>query len=57
MGNIEERIRENKFELALGSVAGLLSLVAYFQRKDTSELRRIANSIDPYIPTLTHQLQ
>ena len=50
MGNLADKICENKYEFAIGSFAFALGAFSLYHRYETDELRKIANSMDPYIP-------
>jgi hypothetical protein len=57
MGNLADLASGHKYEIALGSLALSLCGFAYYQKHQTEGLRLLANSIDPYIPRISHPLQ
>jgi hypothetical protein len=55
MGNITENINNNKYELSLTALAFTIASFAYYQNKRNSEVRSLANALDPDIPAISQQ--
>ena len=53
MGNLADKIFENKNQLTLGCLALAAGSFALYNKYETDQLRKLAHSIDPYIPLLT----
>ena len=58
MGNLADTISKNKYEFALGSLAAASVGFALYHKKQTQQLRALANSMDPYVPVVvSHHIE
>ena len=55
MGNISETINSNKYEFSLGTLALAVGSFAYYQNLRNSEVRKIANALNPEIPAVSQK--
>lgn len=55
MGNITDKINSHKYELSLAALAATLVGFAYYQNQHNSETRKIANALNPEIPSVSQK--